>query len=380
MIHLGQGGPSRRQGLFRQSGLLGASFQRRRSYSGSNIAAPGEMGTGLEATQPSRSFVIESVAFYSGSSLENARGATERTGRDDAMNSQQNAKPAPRKRCACGQSTLFPLCDGSHQSQGWTCSALSQVPVERVFLAGQHLANLADRLAHGLGGLSSLVDRGPLRTTELVVLTDGTDVDWLRRQMNQVEAKRVKILGIGLSAEALGWAFPEACTISIADEHPRLLWPALEAAVIDQEMIESREASTKPTVFVSHSVTDEARLFPVLQALRQEYGLELFVCADSIPAGHEWQQVIRDQLARCDVFLIVSSQATVSSVYCAFETGMATALEKPVRVIHLEESATLPYLSHVQATEIPRVLARKPWLTEEEALLDAVLDGLSAPP
>ena len=140
------------------------------------------------------------------------------------------------------------------------------------------------------------------------------------------------------------------------------------------------KSASRPRIFVSHAVADEARLFPVLQALREQYGLELFVCADSIPSGHEWQQVIRAQLTQCDLFLIVSSKATVSSVYCAFETGMATALEKPVRVIHLEGDATLPYLSHVQASEIPRLLARKPWLTEDEALLDAVLDGLSALP
>ena len=83
------------------------------------------------------------------------------------------SKTASKKRCACGRSQRFPLCDGNHSSEGWTCSTLDSLPVQRAFLAGPHLVNLAERLAHGMGGVAVGERHDMVRAVELVVLRMG---------------------------------------------------------------------------------------------------------------------------------------------------------------------------------------------------------------
>ena len=284
------------------------------------------------------------------------------------------SKPASKKRCACGRSQSFPLCDGSHSSEGWTCSALDSLPVQRAFLAGPHLVNLAERLAHGMGGVAVGERHDMVRAVELVVLSDGSDVAWLRTRLETVDASRTKVIGIGLEPNVISWAFPDTECVAVPDDDPSGLWNAVARAV--GEAPEALPAHARPRIFLSHAVADEGRIFPVLKTLRDTYGLDIFVCADSIPAGREWQSEIRERLVQCDLFLLLSSRSVVQSTYCAFEVGMATALGKPIRIIHLEERSTPPYLSHVQGGSIPRLLVRKPWLTDEEALLDGILDAL----
>ena len=176
-----------------------------------------------------------------------------------------------KKRCACGLSTVFPLCDGSHSEQGWSCSALSQVPVQIAFLAGPHLTNLADRLAHGLGGISIGQSGGTVQATELVVLSDGSDVQWLRGRIESMDASSIRVLGIGLSDDVLRWAFPEYHTVAVSDENPSALWSMVEAAVRDKSSALTTDDLTRPTVFVSHAIADEGHLFPVLKTLREQY-------------------------------------------------------------------------------------------------------------
>ena len=69
----------------------------------------------------------------------------------------------------------------------------------------------------------------------------------------------------------------------------------------------------------------------------------------------------------------------MTSTYCAFEVGVATALEKPIRVIALEEDSTPAYLAHLQGMSVQRLLMRKPWLMPDEALLDAILNVVIPP-
>lgn len=297
--------------------------------------------------------------------------------RDSAEMSQTANLQTAKKRCVCGRSTSFPLCDGSHQNQGWQCSVVAQVPANMVFVAGPHLVNLADRLAHRFGGVSLNAINGEIRTASLVILCDGADVQWLHNQISRVEAEQVRVIGVGVSIEVLQWAFPDYPCVTISDEKSTSLW----RLVVSEVSTEPEKRNTKnvpPKVFVSHAVADEGLLFPVLDVLRKQYGVELFVCADSIPVGDTWHDEIRRQLSTCDVFLLISSPAVVKSTYCAFEVGIATALDKPIRVIALQEDATPSYVAHLQGICVERLLLRKPWLSPDEGLLDAMLDILGA--
>ena len=179
---------------------------------------------------------------------------------------------------------------------------------------------------------------------------------------------------------ALRWAFPAHSCVTVKDDNPTALWTNVVAAVRADATAVPLQPGLRPRVFVSHAVADEGRLFPVLTTLREQYGLELFVCADSIPAGEAWQEEIRRQVSQCDLFLLVSSDAVMHSTYCAFEVGMATALDKRIGVVCLEDEVTPAYLTHLQGLSIPRLLIRKPWLLPNEALLDALLDVIKPSP
>src|SRR5262245_25623928 len=100
------------------------------------------------------------------------------------------------RRCFCGRSARFPLCDGSHASEAWRCASGDSARL--AFVAGPHLENLALRLAHEHGGL--VVADDPVRAELALVLTDGSDLDRLALRRAKLEADRVVSLGLGASA------------------------------------------------------------------------------------------------------------------------------------------------------------------------------------
>jgi len=166
------------------------------------------------------------------------------------------------------------------------------------------------------------------------------------------------------------------CIASGPDE---TLWARVETSVMG-ETAKVAGVAERPSIFVSHGVVDEPRIFPILETLREQYGLTLFVCADSINPGTDWQREIVEQLQRCDLFLALNSAATSRSVFCAYEAGMAAGLNKKTRVVSLDNSELPLHLRGIQAVDVPRLLARKPWLTESDGLLDACLWAVATQP
>jgi len=152
------------------------------------------------------------------------------------------------------------------------------------------------------------------------------------------------------------------------------LWKRTEAALSGSD--NPAVPRVAPRLFLTHSVADEGRLFPVVECLRQQYQLSVFVCADSIAPGTDWQTEIRNQLERCDRMLFLSSGAANRSTFCGFEAGMATALGKPIHVINLDGTRLPDYLQQIQAIDVTRLQSRKPWLTTEDALLEACLESI----
>jgi len=250
---------------------------------------------------------------------------------------------------------------------------------EVAFLASPHLLNFAERLAHRFQGLSVNANKGSLRAQRLVVIADGLGLDAVRLHRARVVAESVEVVGIGVDAETLRWAYPETPVRCIASGPDETIWSRVEACVMGEGATDVG-ITKKPAIFVSHGVVDEPRIFPILETLRDKYGLTLFVCADSINPGSDWQQEIVEQLQRCDLFLALNSAATSRSVFCAYEAGMAAGLNKKTRVVSLDNSELPLHLRGIQAVDVPRLLARKPWLTESDGLLDACLWAVAAQP
>jgi hypothetical protein len=214
-----------------------------------------------------------------------------------------------------------------------------------------------------------------VRAQQVVVLSDGTDVSALKAMLERVSATERRLLAIGVPGASLASAFPGWPTATVPADEPLLLPNRAHRAL--QETPGDPPPSSLPSVFLSHAVADEAILAPVLAALRGPLGVEVFACGDSLAPGRPWRADIEDALRGSDRFCFVASAASVVSQWCAFEAGMAVALNKPVRVISLDGTPPAGFLSHLQMADLPRVQQRKPWFTLDETLLDAVLSALA---
>lgn len=272
----------------------------------------------------------------------------------------------PIKRCVCGRSATFPVCDGSHVSDAWRCDSAAEV--DTCVIAGGHLLSVAERLAHALGAAAAhRLPAMPARVRRLLVLTDGNDLDAILAQAGQVDAQIRRALIVDAPA-SVALAFPGWAVVQVRPASPIELWSALRRAVKADARPIPRRA---PRAFVSHAVADEARLEAPLGALRRR-GVPIFLCADSIPAGAVWHQRILDQLAQADRLIYVLSAASATSSFCAFELGYATARALPVRIVAIDDVAVPAFVQHRQAISVPRLVRRRPWLTPAEALLEAL--------
>jgi len=247
------------------------------------------------------------------------------------------------------------------------------VPV--AIVAATSLINLADRLAHRFGGASVHTTAKELTCQRLAILTDGHDTERVRQLCAGIRSDEAVVVGIGVPGELVQWAFPNASLVLIDDDSPSVLWKNVEAALLAPGKSPAPPV-TRPRVFLSHSHRDESVLLSTVEALREHYGVPLFVCADSIAPGEGWMETIRTELEECDLFVFVTSTHANESVFCGFEAGMAMALDKPMHLVSLDGQRPPLHLQHLQAVDVQRLLERKPWLTSGDALLEALMAGL----
>ena len=290
------------------------------------------------------------------------------------MYTEQMSTDVNGKRCICGQSAQFPLCDHSHASHEWACHQNPEHAAD-AFICSPSLLNLASRLAHRFSGISLHDYPSYLRVERLVIVTDGHGLALIKTLMERVHASHVHVLCIGVDPSTLSSAFVGA-KLSALKPHPDgQIWAQVEEAILNPNgtMLDGAQ----PSVFLSHAVKDEPYLQPVIETLRTHLGVDIFVCADSIPSGSRWQSELVEQLRRRDLFIFVNSAESQTSVFCAFETGMAAALDKPMRIICLHSTPIPTHLQHIQGLDIDRLRARKPWLTDTTALFEAFLSALT---
>lgn len=276
----------------------------------------------------------------------------------------------PERRCVCGRSERFPLCDGSHRGQ-WSCSTPAP-EVEVAVIAAHHLSMVGERLAHELGGVAMQTVRHPTRAVRAVVLSDGTELDRLLQSVARVDAQERIAIVVDGAAALVGRALPDwSVRLARSDDASGLwgaVWEAMSAMPVEVPILRS--------AFVSHAVADEPQLQPVLDGVRRA-GAELFLCADSIELGTDWRARIEHALASSERFVFVVSEHSVRSTYCAFEAGFALARGRTPRLISLDGTLPPAFLAHLQAADIPRMVHRQPWLTPSEALMQALVDAIS---
>ena len=129
-------------------------------------------------------------------------------------------------------------------------------------------------------------------------------------------------------------------------------------------------------IFVSHAVSDESILLPVLERLRNLYNIDFFVCANT-PSQANWYSEIEQHLRSSDVVWAFLSSDFTLSTFCAFEIGMSHALEKNIVLFSLDGISPPAYIQHQQMHSLSRVQSHLPWLSPVEVLMHICTKALN---
>lgn len=82
-------------------------------------------------------------------------------------------------------------------------------------------------------------------------------------------------------------------------------------------------------IFISYSRTDRPFVDEFVPLLRRVYADAVVWFDEAIPGGHQWWQVIVNEITRCDLFIFLLSNESLGSPYCQEEFRHALRLHKP---------------------------------------------------
>ena len=271
-----------------------------------------------------------------------------------------------QKRCICGYSKSFPICDGAHQGKGWSCAQQEETYTENVVVSSFHYRSLAQKWAYHLRG-NIFEDRMITQCDHLWILCDGSNISYINQQVQKIMARKTTLVAINVASEHLHM-MGKVDEVRIIDDRKKIpIWTQLQ---LEGHPYKKRG---RQRIFLSHSVADEATLRPVVSFLRKGLLHEVFDCSDSILAGSLWYTEITKALKESDVMLCMLSSAFARSTFCAFEVGMARALHKAIRIISIDDTLPPSYAQDIQMLSVPRYQQAHPWLSMEEAMYECVL-------
>lgn len=290
------------------------------------------------------------------------------------------------KLCVCGRSALFPICDESHVAEGWVC-ATDITWANYGFCASYRYENLVRKLAAHYQGVTCLAGEPFPALETLLIIVDGTDLEFPVEANRQIRAKRRLVVTLGIASPFLNGVFPGCQIVNLAGNNIFQSFKRIRMFLDESDgngqvqdisnVVPMPAEATLKSVFISHAVKDEPLIMPVIDYLRRYFQVDLFTCADSIPASTNWQAEIIDALRAKDIFVVLLSQATSTSHFCSFEIGMAYALKKPIILISLDGSRPPIFVQHLQTVDLTRLERQKPWLDKGDLLLDELLKVLS---
>lgn len=289
----------------------------------------------------------------------------------------------PTKLCVCGRSASFPLCDNSHEEEGWTCAV--ELAWNRLgFCASHRYTNLARKLASHYQAALVLPGEPHHIVDTLVTIVDGTDLQYPTAVQSQIQARQRLVVSLGAARALLQTRLMANRIVDLSHISPLQAFSQIRQ-LLDEKVPESKtsnpESSQEPnslaSAFISHAVKDESLLLPAANYLRDYFQADLFLCADSIPSGSNWQDSIYTALRQQEIFVVILTQAVLASHFCSFEIGMAHALNKPILILSLDGSRPPAFIQHLQAIDLPRITQQKPWLTLADVLLEELLHNLT---
>lgn len=105
--------------------------------------------------------------------------------------------------------------------------------------------------------------------------------------------------------------------------------------------------------FISYSTRDKKHAGAV-SAVLDEINIESFLAHEDLHVSEEWKERILEELKKCEIFVLLLSEAFKSSDWCGQETGVI-ATRRRVLIIPLSVDETLPYgfISNIQCHRMP---------------------------
>jgi len=103
--------------------------------------------------------------------------------------------------------------------------------------------------------------------------------------------------------------------------------------------------------FLSHSNKDKKIARRLADHLRI-YGFDVFVAHDDIDIGDEWEEILKEKIKTCRLFLVLLSKNFHESRYTDHEIGIATAFNKQIFPIRLDHTKPYGFMSKFQAKKI----------------------------
>ena len=278
-------------------------------------------------------------------------------------------------RCICKKSTKFPICDGSHTHNGWSCKTNNQTNVEACFLTSSNYYPLVEGLSSQHLYPPVHKSKTNLRAEICYLISDGIDWDEISIQLQKVEADHWVIFSVYRDPQILLAALQKQMANEKKStfegrkiENDDFLFTEIshQLHTSTSDICQNAMVQTKK-VFLSHAVGDEKILHRTINNLTS-FPVEFFICSSSIEVGSNWYEEILKSLELSDLFLFIHSHQSHSSTFCAFECGIAQTLQKKIRIFSLTPPPLPAYLQHIQAIDLQRIKSEQPWLTEEECI------------
>ncbi|PCJ21500.1 MAG: hypothetical protein COB02_02590 [Candidatus Cloacimonadota bacterium] len=271
------------------------------------------------------------------------------------------------KKCFCKKSKKFPICDGEHGQLGWSCNIDIEIDPDYAFFSNLSLENIGLKAANHFDGVSYVNPRKKVICQKAVYFSNGTDLEHFEKWKNKIDAQKYYIIFLNKSILrpkiSLDW---EVILLDSDCEHPML---ELER-FFSLGLVVNSLTTILDKVFLSHSVQDENSIHFVVEYLRKFLDVDIFLCGDSLQEGSLWFDEIESNLKGREHFILLNSAFVKSSVFCAFEAGMAKAFNKKISIISLDGSTPSAYFQHLHMFDIPRLQLQKPWLTHKEVLIE----------
>lgn len=103
--------------------------------------------------------------------------------------------------------------------------------------------------------------------------------------------------------------------------------------------------------FLSHS-TDDKRVARKISDALAVYGFRVFVAHDDIEIGDEWEEILKEKIKNCDLFLVLLSKNFHESRFTDHEVGIASAFNKQIFPIKVDDTKPYGFMSKFQAKKL----------------------------